>query len=102
MKENKIDNKKLKKALIKKALGYDTKEIVEEYVQSDEGDIKLSKKKVTKKAVPPDMTALKLLMEEDLTDIDRMTDEELEYEKQRLLEKIKKEEKEKGENLWKS
>ena len=34
--------------LIKKALGYDVKEVVEEYVNED-GEIRLTKKKVTKK-----------------------------------------------------
>ena len=38
-----------KDALVKKALGYDATEIVEEYVSSDEGEVKLTKKKVTKK-----------------------------------------------------
>ena len=38
------DNEKLKKALIKKALGYDATEVVEEYVSGEEGEIKLTKK----------------------------------------------------------
>ncbi len=91
MKENKIDEKKLKKALIKKALGFDSTEIVEEYLSSDEGEIKLSKKKITKKAVPPDMTALKLLMEEDFKDLDKMSDEDLIAEREKILKLIKEE-----------
>ena len=93
MKEGKINEKKLKKALIKKALGYDATEVVEEYSSSEEGEIKLSKKKITKKAVPPDMTALRLLMEENFKDIDSMSDEELEREKEELLRLIKEENK---------
>ena len=93
MKEGKINEKKLKKALIKKALGYDATEVVEEYSSSEEGEIKLSKKKITKKAVPPDMTALRLLMEENFKDIDSMSDEELEREKEELLKLIKEENK---------
>lgn len=73
-----------KSALIKKALGYDYKEIVEEYVSSDEGEVKLAKKKVTKKNVPPDITALKLLLDSQ-TPISQMSDEQLEQEKKRLL-----------------
>ena len=54
---------KIKEALLKKALGYDCTETVEEYV-SEEGEIRLTKKKITKKNVPPDMSALKILLEE--------------------------------------
>ncbi len=78
-----------KSALIKKALGYDATEVVEEYVSSEEGEIKLSKKKVTKKNVPPDITALKILMESDLKAVSTLSDEELEQEKLRLLELLK-------------
>lgn len=92
MKEDKINEKKLKKALIKKALGFDATEVVEEYSSSEEGEIKLSKKKITKKVVPPDMTALRLLMEEDFKDLDKMSDEELEKEKEKLLKLLKEEE----------
>ena len=74
-----------KQALIKKALGYDATEVVEEYVSSDEGEVKLTKKKVTKKNVPPDMTALKMLMEDSDKPVENMTDEELLEEKQRLI-----------------
>ena len=87
---NKAD---LKDALIKKALGYDATEVVEEYVSGEEGEIKLSKKKVTKKNVPPDITAIKMLLEKQV-DIPSMSDEELEKERVRLiklLEQIKEE-----------
>ncbi len=76
----------IKTALIKKALGYDATEIVEEYVSGEEGEIKLTKKKVTKKNVPPDITALKILMEEGQKSVATLSDEELEKEKLRLLE----------------
>ncbi|MBE7061225.1 MAG: hypothetical protein E7382_01650 [Clostridiales bacterium] len=74
-----------KEALIKKALGYDATEVVEEYVSSEEGEVKLTKKKVTKKNVPPDITAIKILLEDNQTSIEDMSDEELEREKTRLL-----------------
>ena len=77
-----------KQVLIKKALGYDVKEVVEEYVSDEDGTVKLSKKKVTKKNVPPDLTALKMLLESDKP-ISSMSDEELEKEKIRLLELLK-------------
>ena len=79
-----VKKEKLEKALIKKALGYDSVEVVEEYVTS-EGEIKLNKKKVTTKNVPPDLTALKILLDGE-KDIGEMTEEELENEKNRLLE----------------
>ncbi|MBQ3492604.1 MAG: hypothetical protein IJA88_00685 [Clostridia bacterium] len=71
-------------ALVKKALGYDYKEVVEEYVSGEDGEVKLTKKKVTKKNVPPDITAIKILLEET-PPLSDMTDEELQEEKQRLL-----------------
>ena len=76
-KKSKISSaEKIKEALIKKALGYDCTETVEEYV-TEEGEIKLTKKKITKKNVPPDMSALKILLEESEKPISSMTDEEL-------------------------
>ena len=85
MKEGKksIDGE-INSALLKKALGFDAKEIVEEYALDSEGEVKLSKKKVTTKCVPPDVSALKMLMEISAP-LSSLTDEELEAEKQRLL-----------------
>ena len=81
-----FDEQDLKQALIKKALGYDAKEVVEEYAQTEEGEVRLTKRKVTTKSVPPDVSALKILIEgEGLKPVSQMTDEELEREKQRLL-----------------
>ncbi len=78
-------SEKLQSALMKKALGYDATETVEEYISGDEGEIKLSKRKITVKNVPPDMTALKILLEEKGIPLSEMTDEQLEEEKNRLL-----------------
>ncbi len=91
----------LKDALIKKALGYDATEVVEEYVSGEEGEIKLLKKKVTKKNVPPDLTALKILMEEGDEGLENMSDEELDKEKIRLLELLKQCDCKKGEKIEK-
>ena len=95
--KKKADSKDFKQALIKKALGYNTTEVIEEYVANEDGDIKLSKKKVTLKNVPPDITAIKLLMdgEEQLCNL---TDEQLIEEKKRLLELLAKKTKSKKEN----
>jgi len=78
--------KEAKKALLKKALGFKTKEIVEEYSTTD-GEIVLTKKKVTQKTVPPDCMAIKMLMEEEVGGY--LTDEELLEEKDRLLKLLK-------------
>lgn len=78
----------LKTALLKKALGYSVTETVEEYVGSDEGEIKLLKKKVSKKKVPPDVTALKMLLDENKVSVSEYTDEQLEIERQRLLAEL--------------
>ena len=54
---------KIEKSLLKKALGYQYKEVIEEYSIGEDGE-KLSKKKITTKDVPPDISAVKLLLEE--------------------------------------
>lgn len=88
-KTNKNYKTDLENALIKKALGYDATEVVEEYSSDNEGEIRLLKKKITKKNVPPDMSALKLLLDESEKDLTKMTDEELFNEKVRLLNILK-------------
>ena len=50
-------------ALLRRALGFDCEETVDEYGFS-EGEEVLVKRKVTKKYVPPDISAAKLLLEE--------------------------------------
>ncbi len=82
--KGKTTKSQVEKALMKKALGFDAVETVEEYVNS-EGEIVLSKKKVTTKNVPPDVTALKMILETQTESVKDMTDEQLEQEKQRLL-----------------
>ena len=80
--------KKIEDALLKKALGYTVTETVEEYSTLD-GALELQKKKITKKHIPPDMTALKLVLDKNSEDsYDKMTDEELERERLRLLKEL--------------
>ncbi len=74
---------KLESALLKVALGYQIAEITEEYAEVD-GELKLTKRKKTKKDVPPDLRAVQMLLANDAT-YAVMTDEELEQEKERLL-----------------
>ena len=88
-KKTTVTEKEINGALIKKALGYDAQEIVEEYAEKDDGEIRLLKKKVTTKNVPPDITALKILMDGHEKQVTEMTDEELFEEKMRLLNLLK-------------
>ena len=77
----------IERALIKKALGYEAREVVEEYASDEEGE-KLTKRKVTVKDVPPDLTAAKILLEnfeEKARPLSSLSDAELQEEKMRLL-----------------
>lgn len=85
----------LKHALLKKAQGFIVEEIVEESSKDDNNSLSLVKRKVTTKEIPPDMSAIKYLLELDnLTQnkYSTMTDEELQQEKLNLLKLLKEEE----------
>ncbi len=75
-------------------MGFDATETVEEFQSQDDGEVKLTKKKITKKSVPPDISAVKLLMElnGEKGNFDDLSDEELENEKQELLKLLKESE----------
>lgn len=88
-KKSAVSNNDIESALVKKALGYDATETVEEYSETSDGEVKLTKKKVTVKNVPPDMSALKYLLEERQKQVGDMTDEQLKEEKIRLLNLLK-------------
>ena len=77
----------LTKVLLKKAKGYTFKETTEEFNIAD-GKPVLNKKKVVTKRVHPDVAAVKALLQlsEDELDVSRMTDEQLQVEKLRLLQ----------------
>ena len=81
--------KQIQNALVKKAVGFDTQETVEEFVETD-GEVKLVKRKVTTKSVPPDVSAVKLLLDmgDESENITSLSDEELEREKKRLLKML--------------
>ena len=79
----------IKKALLKCAVGFDTSEIVEEYTV-DEGELKLVKRKVTKRDVPPDIKAVKMLLDGE-ADASLMSDEELEERREKLIAMLKEE-----------
>lgn len=70
----------LKDLLMLKAKGYDVEEVVEEYSDKD-GELVLTKKKVTHKYIPPDSTFLKMLIDNSEQnqddDLEKCTEEEL-------------------------
>ena len=78
-----MDGEKIKGALLERALGYDADEVVEEYGFS-EGEAVLVKRKVTKKRVPPDIQAAKMLLD-GAPPLTSLSDEQLQKEKERLL-----------------
>lgn len=79
----------LKKALIKCAVGFDTSEVVEEYA-ADGDELKLVKRKVTRRDVPPDIKAVKMLLDGE-AGVAELNDEELEERRQKLIEMLKEE-----------
>ena len=92
-----MDNRDIdgvKSALKKRALGYDSTEVTEEYTEGEDGSVRLIKRKVVSKNVPPDVSAVKLLIDIKSVDDDitLLTDEELEKEKLRLIKMLKEKE----------
>lgn len=73
---------------MKVALGCSVEEVTEEYGVSD-GQLTLVKRRETRKDIPPDLKAVRLLMEGQ--DFSAMSDEELEKERKRLIARLKEE-----------
>ncbi|MBE5738277.1 MAG: hypothetical protein E7354_00880 [Clostridiales bacterium] len=85
----KVSSKKIEKALLDKALGYETKEVIEEYGLSGD-EFVLQKRKTSTKTYPPDLSALQILLDrKEETDLFNLTDEQLEEEKIKLLNLLK-------------
>ena len=89
-----IKKEKIKEALMKKAMGYNFEESVEEFSLDEEnGKYKPCKKRISKKYMPPDISAMKALLsicDED-SKYDLMTEEELLIERAKLLEQLSSE-----------
>lgn len=85
------EEKRISDALKKVAFGFSLEEITEEYSVED-GEIKLIKRRETHKDVPPDLKAVKMLLDGETLNVSDMSDEQLEQEKQRLLKQLKESE----------
>ena len=81
-------DEKIAEAVRRVALGFRIEEVTEEYGVED-GELKLVKRKETRKDVPPDLKAVKILIED--TDYSALSDDELEREKIRLLKRLEEE-----------
>ena len=75
---------KLNRAIRRKAFGYETSETVEEYALVD-GEMTMVKRKVSTKEIPPDTTAMKMLLDLSVDADDEMSEEEVKREKIRLI-----------------
>ena len=85
------DKQLLRSSIYKKALGYDVDEITEEYALED-NDLKLIKRKVNKKHIPPDYLAFKVLceyFEEKGDDLSSISDKELDDKINELINNLK-------------
>lgn len=78
----------VRNAILKVALGCSVEEVTEEYGVTD-GQLTLVKRRETRKDIPPDLKAVRLLMEGQ--DFSGMSDDELESEKQQLIARLKEE-----------
>lgn len=81
-------NEEIEKAVYRKAVGYDIQEICEEY----SGENELIKRKVATKHFPPDITAVKAMVElgiQQEKELNELSDEELDDLKLRLIAQLK-------------
>lgn len=82
--------------------GLTTKEVTTEYVLDEEtGKMKIVKQKINEKSLPPNVDLLKLIyphVADRKTDYEKLTDEDLEKEKVRLLKELKEKESVGGKN----
>lgn len=83
---------KLENALLKKALGYTCEEVTEEYVGENKDGLKLCKKKVNKKTIPPDLASLQILLTrlDEHNEYASLSDTELYSERDKLLKLLEK------------
>jgi len=82
---NQEQKEKLQKALLKCAVGYTAVDEIMEYVHDKYDDKMLTKTKMTYREIPPQLAAIKMLLEESNGGSHDLTEEQLQKEKVRLL-----------------
>ncbi|MDE6373610.1 MAG: hypothetical protein K2L72_03840 [Clostridia bacterium] len=82
------NQERVKDALAKCAVGLSASEVTEEFAVEN-GELKLVKKKVTRREIPPDLKAVKMLLDGDA--LSSATDGELAAERDRLIKMLKEE-----------
>ena len=87
-----MNDDKVRDAVLKVALGFRVEEVTEEYGMED-GEMRLVKRRETHKDIPPDLKAVRLLL--DGTNYSAYSDEQLEAEMVKLLAALEQEEKKK-------
>lgn len=87
-----MNDDKVRDAVLKVALGFRVEEVTEEYGMED-GEMRLVKRRETHKDIPPDLKAVRLLL--DGTNYSAYSDEQLEAERVKLLAALEQEEKKK-------
>ena len=93
-------------ALMTRAVGCTTEEVAEEYAwDAEQQDLHLIKRKVTKKSLPPDIGAVKTMLElygENEDQYAKLSDQDLLKEKERLLKILKDTEESDADNFDKA
>ena len=89
------ERREVERAMMRRALGYETEECVEEYAPEGEGGIPvLVKRRITKKEVAGDVSAAKLLLAPEPGGSDgaaeQMSDEELLSLCRKLIKQLKR------------
>lgn len=89
-----MEDVEIEKALIKKAVGFQVEEVIEEFAVDENGNQVLTKRKKTTKNVPPDVSAIKILLsyydEKTFDELNAMTDDELRHQRDLLLQMLQK------------
>ena len=81
-----MEDSSVKQALKRCAVGFETGEVVEEFTVEN-GEMKLVRKKVTRRDIPPDIKAVKMLLDGEC--VCQLSDAELEKERERLMAILK-------------
>ncbi|MDR1093529.1 MAG: hypothetical protein LBL66_05210 [Clostridiales bacterium] len=88
--DGQIDDIKLKDVFLKRALGFYSEDVTEEY-ENDETGERLVKRKVNRKFNLPDLSALRELLGKEAAGLAEMSDAELERERERLISELRSE-----------